>query len=285
MTSELSIRKKTHAGPVPNSIRLGSAEVHVWLTSIPSPNTIRRLEACLSADELSRSRGFRFQADRNQAIAARGILRSLLGAYLGTHPRKIEISYNTCGKPEVLSARRKNRIEFNVSHSEGLILIAFAWTQRVGVDIERIRCGFPASEIAERFFSEKESKYIQALEKDRRLERFFASWTTKEAYLKARGLGLFEPLDKIELIAESGEKVTKVRVSNSEEGPVTWSVVPLQLVNGYASALAVEGDDFRVSVFSWTDVEVRGGATHQGRHPVSAADAEPSRAKVRKSGE
>lgn len=70
---------------------------------------------------------------------------------------------------------------FNISHSEDLIAVAVS-KRPVGVDIEILRD--VNLEIAGRFFSEKEIRFIKT-DRD-----FLYVWTRKEALLKKTGEGL-----------------------------------------------------------------------------------------------
>ena len=60
----------------------------------------------------------------------------------------------------------------------------------IGVDIERLRPLSDMDALAERVFSAAERAALAAVPPDRRVEAFFAGWTRKEAYIKARGEGI-----------------------------------------------------------------------------------------------
>src|SRR5437899_2448391 len=108
----------------PNSFQLASDEVHSWCASLDvPPETSARLYATLSPEERTRSGRFQFERDRQRFIVARGVLRNLLGRYLGTEPCQIRFVYNAFGKPD-LSAEFGNRLGFNLSHSADLVLVA-----------------------------------------------------------------------------------------------------------------------------------------------------------------
>src|SRR6202041_2760043 len=85
-------------------------------------------------------------------------------------------------------------LQFNVSHSHGLALFAFAVAQQVGVDVEMVRADFAGEKIAERFFSSQEVRALRSLPAAVQDDGFFLCWTRKEAYIKARGEGLQIPL-------------------------------------------------------------------------------------------
>ena len=61
--------------------------VDVWSGSLDQPAGVRdRLGSLLSADERERAARFRFDRDRERYVVGRGLLRSLLGRYVGVAP-------------------------------------------------------------------------------------------------------------------------------------------------------------------------------------------------------
>jgi 4'-phosphopantetheinyl transferase len=81
-------------------------------------------------------------------------------------------------------------LSFNLSHSGGVAVYAFALNHPVGIDVEMIRPMPDLDQLAARFFAENERKFLQAIEPQERTKPFLQYWTRKEAYLKAIGLGL-----------------------------------------------------------------------------------------------
>src|SRR5256884_304558 len=159
--------------PLPSSFQLASDEVHSWCASLDVPaETSARLCATLTPDERARSARFQFERDRQRFIAARGVLRDLLGRYLRTQPSQINFVYNAFGKPD-LGPEFANRLKFNLSHSAGFALIAVATASDVGVDLEYIRAQSDYAEIARRFFSAAEVDYLIALPSRLYAEPFF----------------------------------------------------------------------------------------------------------------
>src|SRR5438046_7547977 len=135
----------------PSSFELASDEVHSWCASLDvPPETSARLYATLTPDERTRSARFRFERDQQRFIVARGVLRDLLGRYLQTQPSHIRFVYNAFGKPD-LDPALGNRLQFNLSHSAGLALIAIATASSVGVDLEYLRPQSDYTDITRRF--------------------------------------------------------------------------------------------------------------------------------------
>src|ERR1700738_3040122 len=173
-------------------------EVHVWRALLDQPrSSLSLFTQVLSANERARAERFYFDADRRRAIIARGLSRLLLGHYLGRPAHQIEFKYNAFGKPALADADCP--LQFNVSHSGDVILVATAIDRVLGVDVERIKQDMANAEIAARYFSPCEYRTLLALPPEIRGEAFFACWTRKEAYLKARGDGLSLPLDRFDV--------------------------------------------------------------------------------------
>jgi len=218
------------------SFGLPSGEVHSWCARLDvPPETSARFYATLTPDERTRSARFRFERDRQRFIVARGVLRDLLGRYLHTHPGRVRFVYNAFGKPD-LSPECGSRLTFNLSHSDGLALIAVATDASVGVDVECIRAHSADAEIARRFFSAAECDYLRGLPSHLYVDAFFRCWTKKEACLKARGQSLAMPMDR----------------SSVPEG---WSLYTLRPAPGYAGALVIEGTSWRVRQSRWETLE------------------------------
>jgi 4'-phosphopantetheinyl transferase len=183
------------------------------------------LHELLSAGERERAAHFRFDRDRDHFVVCRGNLRQSLGERLGIAPARIEFSYNAHGKPETRG------VEFNVSHSGSRALIAISRTRAVGVDIERVNREFMHDQIPERFFSPGEVRALRALPEAEQMEAFFNCWTRKEAYVKARGLGLSLDLASFEVSLAPGEPV---RFLGGVEG---WEIESVSMGDGFAAAL------------------------------------------------
>lgn len=214
----------------------GPHHAHVWFLSTDvSLDESRRFWTSLSHEEKNRAQRFKFQIDRDRFVAAHGALRMILRAYCGLPAESLEFSAGEYGKPRLLS--KTPPIAFNLSHSAGCALIAVTSGSECGVDIEKIQSGRSEEEIAERFFSERENEWLGALPSDRRTEGFFRIWARKEAVIKATGRGLSLPLREVDVISAVESKF--------------W-VSDLNICEGFASAIAVEGPPHEVCVIQET---------------------------------
>lgn len=217
-------------------------EVEVWWSALDRPDaSLRVMQQTLAPDEQLRAERFRFARDRDRFVACRATLRSLLARYLYVEPEHIQFCYGSHGKPMLAAPFHDNEIQFNVSHSQGVALYAFARKRAVGVDIEHIRPIADAEQIVERFFSLRERRVFRSLPTSEQLETFFNWWTRKEACIKAIGDGLAYPLDHIDVSLILDGVVRLFCFEHSSDVPAYWSLRSLAARPGYAAALAVEG--------------------------------------------
>jgi 4'-phosphopantetheinyl transferase len=157
----------------------------------------------------------------------RGVLRLLLAHYTGMPPAALRFVYGTNGKPR---QEGESGVEFNVSHTAGVALFAFAVSRRVGVDVERHRPIAEANEIAEQHFTPRDRELLAAVSIADRDAWFLRLWTAKEAYAKALGAGLSRPLSGLDCIADD------VTASG-------WHIRRLPPYDDYLAAVAFEEPD------------------------------------------
>lgn len=236
----------------PAELVLSGGEVHVWRVSLDQPTSYcQQLRETLSADEQTRAERFYFEQDRQRFIVGRGLLRAILGRYLNIKPSQIQFCYGTRGKPS-LAATTAETLRFNLSHSQGLALYAVTPEREIGIDIEYIRPLSQVEKLAERIFSEGEKAVFYTLPSHQQQEAFFNGWTRKEAYVKAIGDGLAQPLEQIEVSFKPGEPAKLRSIAGDSQAASQWSLQQLIPEVGYVAALAVEGHSGRISCWHWT---------------------------------
>lgn len=237
-------------------------EVHVWRASLDQrQDHFGRLMRILSPQERARAERFHFEADRKRCVLARGLLRLLLGHCLGRPADRLQFHYNEFGKPS-LAGGLYPPVQFNVSHSGDLVLIAFGRDRALGVDIERMRTDVATEEIATRFFSANECRDLAKTALDARCDAFFACWTRKEAYLKARGDGLSLPLEQFDVSFLPGDEPRLIETRHDPAEVHRWSLRALEAGCGYKAALAVAGVDWKLKCWDWSTLA--DGVTRRG---------------------
>jgi len=207
---------------------------------------IHILQQTLSTDERKQAERFYFQEHRKRYIVTRGLLRLILGRYLDIEPSQLEFCYNPYGKPALAKAFGGERLQFNLSHSDKIILYAIAYCRKVGIDIEHIGVDLADEQIAERFFSPREVAELRGLPVIMQKEAFFSCWTRKEAYIKARGEGLSLSLDQFDVSVVPEEPTALLSVNGDPQEALRWSLKELNPGPGYVATLAVEGHDWQV---------------------------------------
>ncbi len=242
-------------------------DVHVWRAELDQPVwRLQQLAQVLSPEEIKRAERFYFEQHRQRFIVGRGLLRTILSNYLGLEPAELHFHYGDRGKPSLAESSGNflaspllkgtegslRTLRFNLSHSCDLALYAFTLNREIGIDIEQIR-PIEMEQLSQRFFAPQESAVLLALPAEQRSQAFFNCWTRKEAYIKARGDGLALPLDRFEVTLAPGELARLVSIEGDRSLAGYWSLQELNPGTGYAAAIAVEGQDWRMSCWQWPE--------------------------------
>ncbi len=225
-----------------------SNDVHVWrafldLTVLQKKSLVRNL----STDEVARASRFHFERDRERFIVARGILRHILGCYLGENPAELRFEYTPYGKPFFAVDAGYDTLSFNLSHSGEFALYAITRNRKVGIDIELVRDDIDIEQISRRFFSQRELNSLEKIHKDKQTVRFFQYWTRKEAFLKAMGKGVSFPLEHCDVSLMTGKVLSPIRLPDDKPETSCWYGMDLFPGSGYAAAIMAEGNDWDLS--------------------------------------
>jgi 4'-phosphopantetheinyl transferase len=237
----------------PSLFSLSDDDVHVWRASLNcGPARIQRIQQVLSDDERKRSQNFHFTKDKQSFIVARSLLRIILSKYLHTPPRLIEFCYGPHGKP-ALASNDGGELQFNLSHSNGMLLMAVSKNRPIGVDVEYMRNDPTRLKIADRFFSPREVSKLRSLPDVDQKRAFYTCWTRKEAYIKAKGMGLSLPLDQFDVSLIPGEAPALLWNASDPEEVSQWMFYDLPPIPGFATALVVKSPP--VGIEFWQLVE------------------------------
>jgi len=208
------------------------------------PAVSASLLSSLTAAEHARAGRYRSPVDARRFAMARGWLRHVLGAGMGTPAAAVRFADDP-GKP-----RLEGRVEphFNLSHAAELALIAIAASE-VGVDIEHTASGTHGLEAVGLACTPEELAVLDRLPPGDRAEAFLRLWTAKEAYLKARGVGLTVPPNRVEVGTAAPGAAAPVRVAG-DSGPLRWWVREIRPAPAYIAAVAAEGPHWVVELRS-----------------------------------
>lgn len=224
--------------------------IHVWRASLAQPDeVVGGLAPSLTDDECARAERFRFEYLRRRFVVGRGILRSLLAHYLSVAPADILFGYGHRGKPRL--AHVLPGLHFNMAHADDLALYAVSRDRELGVDVEPIRHLPDAQEVARQFFSAHEIAQLQSVSAAWWDTAFFCCWTRKEAYIKARGEGLFLPLDQFDVSVDPAAPARLIASRIAPDDVARWRLVALWPAPGYVGALAVEGQNEQLVTQEW----------------------------------
>ena len=212
-------------------------EIHIYRSSLESSSELlKQYESLLSPDELQKAYRYKFEKDRDHFITGRALLRNILAKYLNQSPDEIIFSYSDKGKPFI----KNSNLKFNLAHSGGKAVFAFADNAEVGIDIEYMRELPDALQIAKRFFSEEEVNEILKVRDDEIRSAFFNCWTRKEAFIKAVGEGLSYPLKDFTVTLIPGDNPEIKWIKDKDDEVKEWSLVNIQTDENYISSLAVK---------------------------------------------
>lgn len=220
-----------------NDLRLPEPDkVHVWVAHLDpaSSESPRRLAATTEA-ERDRASRFHRRLDAERYLFAHGALRLLLADYLTCDPLALRFGTHENGKPFLDGAQ----LEFNLSHSGALALIAVALSRQVGVDVEQLRPMPDLENLAARVCTPGELATLAGLAEPQRERAFFAMWTRKEALAKATGEGIGG------VVRDAGHA--------SAEAQDRWTLSEVTDLPGYAACVAAEGAGWQLVRRTMTD--------------------------------
>lgn len=219
----------------------GPNELHLWLLPVPEvmPAVLREGYGLLSSDERARNQRYIFEKDRIRHLLTRVFIRQLLGAYLGEDPADLQFASNHYGRPTLVRPDGAGAFDFNLSHAGDLIACGVVPRGRIGIDIEPVERDVKIS-LASTFFAKKEIEELFSLPEDQRQKHFLRLWTLKEAYIKARGMGMAMALDSFAFydFGESGFQFWDGNLATDRSGP--WTFFSLQPILGCKVAGAWE---------------------------------------------
>ena len=198
--------------------------VHVLTVRQDDPAVRARLDdyrRLLNPEEVTREARFHFEADKERFVIGRTLARLQLSRFLGGDPRQWRFVTNEHGRPELVEPPGPRTVGFNVSHTHGLIACAITSTWDVGVDVEWVDRTL-THDIADRFFAPREVADLRALPTDDQKRVFFDYWTLKEAYIKARGMGLALPLADFAFTLAPPNAPTIAFSGEIQDQPETW---------------------------------------------------------------
>ncbi|HLI82894.1 MAG TPA: 4'-phosphopantetheinyl transferase superfamily protein [Bryobacteraceae bacterium] len=226
-------------------LRLQSGVCDLWYwrpaTALPEPLR-RRALAFLSPEEIARYERYRVAAAAETFLAARVLVRSVLSAYAPLLPPAWRFETNHWGRPYIANPESPPGLLFNLSHKPGALTCLAGRGRDLGVDIEHCAQRPYLLEIASRFFSPSETAALFALPEQDRIPRFYQLWTLKEAYIKARGIGLSLGLSNFSF-SPSGNTATVRFEPGFSDDPYSWDFRLFRILEDHLIATAIRRSD------------------------------------------
>jgi 4'-phosphopantetheinyl transferase len=181
-------------------------------------------------------------------FARRFYLRLLLGAYLGIPGKSVRINRRNRGKPVLDATVHPEQLCFSMAKSEDRVLIGFANSVHVGVDLEPWgRRALKPLGLARRYFSTIEAAALAALEPAELDAAFLRAWACKEAVVKASGQGIANQLSRftVEIDPARPARVLEYDGDLAE----AWSLALLRPEEDFLGAIAARSARLDVNSF------------------------------------
>ncbi|MGH7467525.1 MAG: 4'-phosphopantetheinyl transferase family protein [Longimicrobiales bacterium] len=223
--------------------------VQVWLVDLDEAAfPAHWLTQLLAPDEQLRAARFRFERDRQRYVVGRGMLRVLLGVYLGESPDQLKLVQGASGKPFLQSKSNRQPLHFNLAHAGGRAAFAFTYTAELGIDLENVRPVEEMQNIADRYFSSPEAETLRSFPEPQRAGAFFRVWTRKEAVVKAIGEGLGRPFDHFAVPCATDSPLEVRWLVDDPISAGDWSLCHFDPGPGFVGAVAVQCANARLEV-------------------------------------
>ena len=219
---------------------LAEGQIDLWVEHLDDASHLgAAAHNLLSPEEFARASRFICDKHRRRYIALRIMQRRILSHYARIRPERLEFGRGRYGKPFLIQRCNNAPLHFSISRNSGVALLAITGIGEIGVDIEKILDLHDRDAIAERFFSPRERDVYDSLPFDAKNTAFFRCWTRKEALLKAMGAGLMTPPEKVDVRLDRGPSSSGSIAVRDPETETRWILQDIEVVDGFASALAL----------------------------------------------
>jgi 4'-phosphopantetheinyl transferase len=227
------------------TLALAPGEGHLWLAfydEVFDESLKGAYRALLDPSERQQEPRFYFAADRLRYLVTRALVRTTLSRYVPEiEPGDWVFAENAYGRPEIANdAAGCAHLSFNISHTHSLIVLGVMRDGALGVDVENIGARQAPIEVADRFFAPDEVAALAATPLDQQHYRFFEYWTFKEAYIKARGMGLSLPLDQFSFRYPDDRSVTLTLRPELADDAARWRFWQFRPTPQYLVAICAE---------------------------------------------
>ena len=226
--------------------RVEQDALDLWLVTqdeLTDPSLLDSYRELLSPEEAERHQRFVFEIHRHQFLVARALVRAGLSRYADVDPRDWVFEAGEYGRPRIVAPKGIGPIDFNLSHTDGMIALLVGPDLVFGVDVEDTWRRGETVRIADRFFSPFEAAALRARPVEGQRRRFFDYWTLKEAYIKARGMGLALPLDRFSYRLDDGPTIGIEFAPDLDDEPAAWQFAQFAPTERHLVGVAVRREE------------------------------------------
>ncbi|MCP4317302.1 MAG: 4'-phosphopantetheinyl transferase superfamily protein [Hyphomicrobiales bacterium] len=200
--------------------------IDIWVTrpgDVKDDALLAGYRGLLAPDEAARMKRLVRDSDQHQFLVTRALTRTVLARYLSSDPQQLAFDNNQYGRPFLKSdGEQSASLSFNITHTNDCVVLGVTRERTVGIDIESTGRQAATLGVANRFFSQPECRALNALPASQQQDRFFAYWTLKESYIKARGMGLAIPLGQFSFDFASPQAFTLSVDESLSDDPAQW---------------------------------------------------------------
>lgn len=236
----------------PKTLLVNRSELHVWKIELDIRQRLYiLLTSLLSPEEIYDADTFIFEEEFRRYQISHGFKRLVLSKYLNIPPKTLIFEHAKYGKPFISNIQNSLNIQFNLSHSHNLILMAITRQDVVGIDVEYHAKEFSEETLISTIFSPNEQLFFSDLtEEEEKKKVFYRGWTRKEAYLKAQGMGLISDLKNISVDLNEFPNKHWISVPNSLEVGISWKLFPLNLGESYTASIVATPHQKHIKSYS-----------------------------------
>lgn len=239
------------------TLALAPNEAHIWLVNpqtITDDDVLQGYFPLMNEAESAQQQRFLRPIDRHRYLVTRALARTTLSRYMDRAPASWKFTFNKWGRPEIDPDQLEIPLRFNISHTNELIAILVNLQHDAGIDVEDLSRRVGVMSIADFSFAPGESQDLQSLEGETQKQRFFLYWTLKEAYIKARGMGLAIPLSQFSFHRSGGDTLYIDFDEDFGDQARRWQFQCFAPTDKHWMSVAFQGEptpDYKIRVF-WT---------------------------------
>jgi len=179
--------------------------ITVWRIPLNASNDVlAQLQLLLSDEERYKAGKFKHDVHRRRYLVRHAAMRQILARETQCAPNELRFATATLGKPSL--ANPFESVQFNLTHSADMALLAVTRHDAVGVDIEEQRPLADIGALTTQVCSSTEVRLVTNATDDEQM--FYRCWVGKEAVLKCLGCGLNLPMTDFDVLDMQGNLMT-----------------------------------------------------------------------------